>query len=64
LSATSEKLIQCDDFDSELRHYTAEYATPARVLAGIFRCLARNPDQFDDVARFDEAYPFADFLYE
>ncbi|MCG8546574.1 MAG: hypothetical protein MJE12_20440 [Alphaproteobacteria bacterium] len=55
---------ETDCTDSDLRHYTAEFATPSRVLAGILRCLARNPDRFDEIVSFDEAYPFQDFLYE
>lgn len=55
---------ETDCTDTQLRHYTAEFATPARVLSGIFRCLSRNPAQFDGVVSFGEAYPFANYLYE
>lgn len=55
---------ETDCTDSELRYYTAEFATPSRVLAGIFRCLARDPDRFGELMSFEERYPFANFLYE
>lgn len=55
---------ETDCTDPELRHYTAEFATPSRVLAGVFRCLARDPDRFDGLMSFEEGHPFANFLYE
>ena len=48
----------------QLQHYTQTYATPERILAGVIRCLARDPAQFDAAMKFDEAYKFEKFLYE
>lgn len=48
----------------QLQHYTKTYATPARILAGVIRCLARDPARVDAAMKFDEAYEFEDFLYE
>ena len=48
----------------QLKHYTAQFASPARVLASLMRCLARDPGQFDHLMKFDEDYSFEDFLYE
>lgn len=48
----------------QLQHYTAKYATPARILAGVMRCLARDPARIDSAVKFDEAYAFEKFLYE
>lgn len=48
----------------QLQHYTTTYATPARILAGVIRCLARDPASFDSAMKFDEAYEFKRFLYE
>ena len=48
----------------QLQHYTAEFATPERILAGVMRCLARDPARVDAAMKFDEAYEFENFLYE
>lgn len=48
----------------QLQHYTQAYATPARILAGVIRCLARDPAGMDAAMKFDEAYEFKNFLYE
>lgn len=48
----------------QLRHYTKTYATPARILAGVIRCLTHDPASFDSAMKFDEAFKFEDFLYE
>lgn len=48
----------------QLRYYTKTYATPARILAGVIRCLARDPAGIDTAMKFDEAYEFKNFLYE
>ena len=48
----------------QLQHYTATFATPERILAGVFRCLTRDPAQLDLALKFDEAFEFKIFLYE
>lgn len=48
----------------QLQHYTKTFATPARILAGLMRCLARDPTRIDAAMKFDEAYNFENFLYE
>lgn len=48
----------------QLQHYTAAFVTPERILAGVFRCLARDPAALDAVLKFDEAHEFKNFLYE
>lgn len=53
---------ECDA--GRTQHYTAAFATPARILAGVMRCLARDPARLDAVMKFDEAYDFRTFLYE
>lgn len=47
-----------------LQHYTAEFATPERILAGLMRCLAYDPTRVDSAMKFDEAYLFKNFVYE
>lgn len=49
---------------TQLGHYIGKFATPERLLGGIFRCLAHDPLRIDRVLSFEEAYPFAEFLYE
>ncbi|NKB60497.1 MAG: hypothetical protein GKS00_29675 [Alphaproteobacteria bacterium] len=48
----------------QLQHYSAPYATPARILAGAMRCLARDPARLDAAMKFKEAHAFENFLYE
>lgn len=48
----------------QLQNYTVTFATPERILAGVFRCLARDPARLDAAMKFDEAYEFKNFLYE
>ncbi|NNE84340.1 MAG: hypothetical protein HKN28_10250 [Alphaproteobacteria bacterium] len=48
----------------QLRHYTAAFATPERILAGVMRCLASDPERFDAALNFDEAFDFTRYLYE
>lgn len=48
----------------QLRHYAPVFATPARILAGVLRCLARDPARLDAAMKFEEAYEFENFLYE
>ena len=49
---------------NDLRHFTAEYATPERIFAGLIRCLARDPARVEAAMSFDEAFEFEKFLYE
>ena len=55
---------ETDCTEKELRHYTTSYATPARILAGIMRCLAYDPVRLDRAMNFSESYSFKTFLYE
>ncbi len=48
----------------QLQHYTPTYATPARILAGVMRCLSHDPVRFDLAMKFVEKYKFENFLYE
>jgi hypothetical protein len=48
----------------QLQHYTAAFATPERILAGVMRCLANDPERFDAALNFDEAFDFTRYLYE
>lgn len=48
----------------QLQHYTKAFATPERILAGVIRCLARDPARVDAAMKFDEAFEFQNFLYE
>lgn len=50
--------------DVAARAYTAEIVTPSRILAGIFRCLAVNPEEVDRVVQFKEDFDFRNFRYE
>ncbi|MDH3738403.1 MAG: LTA synthase family protein, partial [Alphaproteobacteria bacterium] len=48
----------------QLQHYSTSFTTPERILAGVLRCLARDPSRIDAAMKFDEAYDFDNFLYE
>lgn len=48
----------------QLQHYTSTFATPERILAGVMRCLARDPARIDKAMKFEEAYAFENYLYE
>lgn len=48
----------------QLQHYTAAFATPERILAGLMRCLASDPERLDAALNFDEAFDFTKYLYE
>jgi hypothetical protein len=48
----------------QLQHYTAAFATPERILAGVMRCLASDPERLDAALNFDEAFDFTKYLYE
>lgn len=54
--------VDCDI--AQLRHYSGQYATPERLLGGLFRCLASDTASVDRALTFDEAFPFVNFLYE
>lgn len=47
-----------------LTHYADPYATPSRVLAGVIRCLAEDPQTVDQAMRFKELIDFSPFLYQ
>jgi hypothetical protein len=38
--------------NKKIFHYSSSYATPSRVLAAVFRCLAENPQKVDDLVNF------------
>jgi len=49
---------------SELDYFAADYATPERILGGLFRCLAENPEQVDQALNFSEPFPFRQYRYQ
>jgi len=49
---------------AELGHYAEGYITPSRLLAGLFRCLAAEPERLDDALDFGEKYAFRKYRYE
>jgi len=49
----------------QLRHYSPDgYITPERVIAGIVRCVAQNPEAVDQAVDFSSRYDFSPFAYE
>ena len=55
---------ETDCSTEQLKHYTSVFATPARILAGVMRCLTHDPVYFDTLMKFDEDFNFDEFLYE
>lgn len=49
---------------SSLKYYIDKFATPSRLLGGLIRCLAENPEQVDEAFDFVDLHDFANFLYE
>jgi hypothetical protein len=50
--------------EGALTHYFDGFGTPERVIAGIVRCLASNPEAVDRAVNFRETGPFRAYLYE
>lgn len=49
---------------ADFEHYATSYITPERIIAGLIRCLAKQPEKVDAAVKFKEVYDFKDFLYE
>jgi len=49
--------------DNMVFHYSPSYATPSRVLAAIFRCLAKEPKEVDKLVNFADIEAFNE-IYE
>ena len=47
-----------------LAHYMSNYATPERLLGGLIRCLANDPDRVDAALNFHEPVAFEPYTYE
>jgi hypothetical protein len=48
----------------DIEYYNKEFSTPERVLSGVVRCLATDPDSVDQLANFNEEFEFRKYLYE
>lgn len=49
---------------SNIGYYDKTYSTLERTLAGVFRCLAKDPSQVDKAVNFQEPYDFGKYLYD
>ncbi|KZD00776.1 MULTISPECIES: sulfatase-like hydrolase/transferase [unclassified Thalassospira] len=47
----------------ELEYFMPNYATPERLLAGLFRCLASTPHTLDKALDFNEPFDFQNYKY-
>jgi hypothetical protein len=54
---------KCASF--QVNHYRENgYSTIERVIAGIIRCLASNPEAVDQAVNFKESHSYKNYLYE
>ncbi len=49
---------------SDFEHYATSYITPERILAGLIRCLAKEPEKVDAAVAFEETGDLKQYLYE
>ena len=50
--------------DEKIFHYSPNFATPSRVLAAIFRCLAKEPKEVDKLVNFVDSEELNDIYRE
>ncbi len=62
LAAVLHNSTDCEP--AELEYYGKIYTTPARIIAGVVRCLAADPARVDAAMKFEEPFDFEKFLYE